>query len=356
MIRRLFAPLLACWIAAAVVSAQPRDYEPTDPIAAIDGQPIFLGELNLALGEQLGIEQPRRARLDVQRAAAVILVRRHLALRALREKGGDALETLIERRTDRLTDKLQRRGITLQDYAERRASDVGSLRAHWTWQIAWQTYLDSRLTEANLERFFQKHPLRYAGGRWEISQIFFEIDDSVPDAAAIAEHRMDRLVETLSASDQLEADFAAAARRQSESGSSANGGRVGWVEKAGDIPAEVLRAVRATPPGEVSEPVRSPLGLHLVLVHRRETQVKSFEDLVDRARLRRDAADALFRSLVRRQRAAKVVWFIESLEPPASVAVVPGKRGSPTEAGQNRRERKKRASEALGQNTSDAEG
>jgi peptidyl-prolyl cis-trans isomerase SurA len=61
------------------------------------------------------------------------------------------------------------------------------------------------------------------------------------------------------------ADFAELARLQSQDGSAAKGGDLGWV-LPGDTVPEFERAMAALKPGEISQPVRSPFGYHLIQV------------------------------------------------------------------------------------------
>ncbi|HKY00968.1 MAG TPA: peptidylprolyl isomerase [Burkholderiales bacterium] len=61
------------------------------------------------------------------------------------------------------------------------------------------------------------------------------------------------------------ADFAELARLNSDDGSAGRGGDLGWVQQ-GDLVPEFERAMNALKPGEMSEPVKSQFGLHLIQV------------------------------------------------------------------------------------------
>ncbi|KDP85910.1 MULTISPECIES: peptidylprolyl isomerase [Cupriavidus] len=68
-------------------------------------------------------------------------------------------------------------------------------------------------------------------------------------------------------------DFGEAAKRFSQDGSASNGGDLGWVSP-GELVPEFEQAMNRLRPGEVSEPVVSQFGVHLILVvNRRETEV-----------------------------------------------------------------------------------
>lgn len=307
---------LSCW------GAEQR-YAPDDPFAAIDGEPIFLGELNLILTERLRVRDMDRVSLDVKRATAALLVRRHLAMKSLQQQGGRSLAAIVDRRIETFAREAARRGSSLAEQAKSRLADETSLKADIRWRTAWGEYLKSQLNETNLRRFFGREHARYAGGRWRVSQIFVDMDSSDGASVEVAAMRMKELADQVRASGSVAIAFAEAARQHSDAGSASDGGMIGWVEKEGDLPASVMNAVRETAPGKVSEPVDSPLGMHLVFVHESEAGKLTFDELSDQGQLRRDAADALFDALVRRQSDAKIVWFIGALKPPQEIRIIP---------------------------------
>lgn len=79
------------------------------------------------------------------------------------------------------------------------------------------------------------------------------------------------------------ADFAQLAREFSSDGSAARGGDLGWLPPGETVP-EFEQAMNALSDGEISEPVRSPFGVHLVQVLGRRTDVESPERLRNAAR------------------------------------------------------------------------
>ena len=179
------------------------------------------------------------------------------------------------------------------------------------------------MTDANLKRYYQLHPEKYAQTRWDVSHLFIAVDRELPDAKAISEQRINAIAadlqtQQLESREKLAQRFAELARRESEGATAKDGGRIGWVSKPGDLPKSVLDAIRVTDQGTVSQVVLSPLGYHLVLVHDKTILEVPFEQVQDLGPLRRDAADALFEGLISLQRDAKVAWYLNELRPPVS--------------------------------------
>ena len=317
--------LLFCvlWFSAVPCLAAGDDLEPRDPIAAIDGEPVFFGELNLALTERLQAKDLQRVGAEARRATAALIVQRHLAMKSLEAKGGATLEAMLKRQVETLASDLKRRGSSLQKQASDRMADEKSLVTDLRWKLAWGQYLKSRLNDANLKKFFNLHRDQYAGGRWEVSQIFVKADKS--DAASLRATlvNVNELADQIRVSEAPQQAFYDAAVEHSESASASDGGKVGWVQKDGDLPSSLMTVVRKMKTGEVSKAIQSPLGIHLVFLHQVEAGDLQFEDLSDQSQLRRDAANALFDSLLRERSEAEVSWLVRDLKPPADVKMIP---------------------------------
>jgi peptidyl-prolyl cis-trans isomerase SurA len=99
------------------------------------------------------------------------------------------------------------------------------------------------------------------------------------------------------------ADFADLARVHSEDASAAKGGDLGWI-LPGDTVPEFERAMNGLKLGEISEPVRSPFGWHLIQVLERGVQdvSKERQRLAARQTLRARKSDEAYQEWVRQLR------------------------------------------------------
>ena len=105
-------------------------------------------------------------------------------------------------------------------------------------------------------------------------------------------------------------DFADAARRYSQDGSASQGGELGWVSP-GELVPEFEQAMNRLRPGEISDPVVTQFGVHLIQVeNRRETEV-SPEKQRDfaRAEVREQKLRAAYDDWVRQLRSAAYVEY-----------------------------------------------
>ncbi len=134
---------------------------------------------------------------------------------------------------------------------------------------------DEALQEAYEETYAGAEPAR----EWNASHILVETEE---DAAA--------LIERLNAGEE----FASLAEEASSDSSAANGGELGWFTTGMMVP-EFEAAVIALEVGEVSEPVQTQFGWHVVTMNEtRLRDVPPLEDVVDQLRpqLEREAVQA----------------------------------------------------------------
>ena len=98
-----------------------------------------------------------------------------------------------------------------------------------------------------------------------VRHILMFVSDITPEADVLR-----RLNEIKTRIDAGEADFATMARLNSVDNSATRGGDLGWIQ-AGDTVPEFEAAMNALQPGQVSEPIKSQYGYHLIQVIERRT-------------------------------------------------------------------------------------
>ncbi|TWU55539.1 hypothetical protein [Rubripirellula reticaptiva] len=143
------------------------DIEPGDPYAAVQGEAIYVGEINLVLTQRISARDLVRVGEDVKRATALLLVRRHLAMNALMKLGGKSLADSLDRRVQSYSSEAKQRGTSIDELAKARQSTSEAMIADIRWSSAWAQYLKSKMTPDNLQRYFEAHRDEYGGGQFQ---------------------------------------------------------------------------------------------------------------------------------------------------------------------------------------------
>jgi peptidyl-prolyl cis-trans isomerase SurA len=127
--------------------------------------------------------------------------------------------------------------------------------------------------------------------------ILIRVNELVSDAEAL--HRLEGLHDRIVHGE----NFAELARLHSQDGSAARGGDLGWLYPGDTVP-EFERAMNELRPGEVSAPIKTPFGYHLIEVLDRRVQEVSSDRLRNAARqaLRERKLDEAYQDWLRQAR------------------------------------------------------
>ena len=166
---------------------------------------------------------------------------------------------------------------------------------------------DFKPDEPMLRKYFEEHRCEYQ--TWRARQIVVRVmgsplplkpgdkDVSDPEALSKAADIRKRLVAGL--------DFAELARTESDDTTSgANGGDLGQIRHGQAVPS-MEEAVCKMNPGEISEPVKSPFGYHVIKLESKEA--KSFDDVKAELehRMRPEAAKKIVDDLIAKTKVIK---------------------------------------------------
>lgn len=121
--------------------------------------------------------------------------------------------------------------------------------------------VDDKVTDQSIETYYREHSSEYTEQKLHVAQILVRADQSMPEA-----QRNAKLAVAQGALSQIQAgkSFAEVAAAVSEdTTTSKTGGDLGWLG-TNNTYAQVLKRALTLKPQEVSEPVRSPAGFHII--------------------------------------------------------------------------------------------
>ena len=184
-------------------------------------------------------------------------------------------------------DNVVRIAVLAQEGKRRKLDESSAYRTQSKFQdaniLANMTYEEigknAKLDEADVRKYFEAHKAEFEQVR--ARHILIRVQGS-PAAVRPGQKDLTEAEALAKAQDlrkriQAGEDFAQLARQESDdTGSAVNGGDLGFFRRKQMVPS-FEQAAFALQPGELSEPVKSPLGYHVIKVEAKES--KSFEDV-----------------------------------------------------------------------------
>ncbi len=290
---------MALAMAAILVAsgAACRGETPSPRLATVNGHPVLQRDVDLELLLLLsGSRQPTPA----DRAQALErVIDRTLVAKFVATKGTDPLAEDVENRLQIIRRGIESGGDTLEAVLGRLKLTEADLRQAAQLSVSWEAYVRRTLTEKEIREHFESHRKQFDGTKVRIRQIVRTIPTTGPPAEwEAAEKLLTDLRQQIQAG---KIDFAAAAAAHSMGPSAKQGGDVGLIGYHGGVPAPVTAAAFALKVGEVSPPVRSAVGVHLVQTTERIAGELSLEDA--RLAVRGELGEQLWEKTVKTLRA-----------------------------------------------------
>lgn len=270
---------------ASPASAQTGSTTPIDSIVAlVDEDVILRSELDIAVA---GIVERVRASGEamppmhlIERQVLDRLIIRELQVQRALQTGIRVSDADIDQA---LTSMAQQNNMSVQqlrqviesehqDYAEFRRNIGEEIMA----ERLRQRIVNSMdpITDTEIDILLASEDL--SGGEYNVSHILVALPEgSTPQLIAQTQAKADDIHQRLL--DGL--DFASAAISYSDSQEALEGGLVGWRD-LNSVPAFFADAVRELKPGQITEPIRSPAGFHIIRVNdyreQRQVMVKEY--------------------------------------------------------------------------------
>lgn len=192
------------------------------------------------------------------------LVRRELVLGQLLAAGDAPGQSAVKLERGKLEAELAARGETLAGHIARTGLSDSEFDHELLWKLAWEQRLEAELSDEAAAAWYDKHYFRFDGSTLRVDQILWQW----PDPADEAEKARLR-AEAAGVADRLrrnELEWSVAVRRYSMSPLARLPERpdMGWIGYHGPMPEAFAAAAFALHPGEVSLPVETGVGLHVI--------------------------------------------------------------------------------------------
>ena len=170
----------------------------------------------------------------------------------------------LDAAVNELRGKFKQQGVSFEDYMAKNHQTDATFRAGLAQQLAWNKFASKNATDENLQKLFEQFHERFDGTERRVSHILLRPDGPADQAKlkALGE-------EANKIRDQINAGtitFEAAAEKYSAGPSRHNGGDLGYIPAQGVMAEQFSDAAFTIKPGEISPPVLSPFGVHLIKV------------------------------------------------------------------------------------------
>ncbi len=267
----------------------PSEVKATGPIATVDGKPIPAAEFNLEMQRLKASNVPPAL---LQQASAQIvqrLIDRRLIEDEIERENVDVTDAQIDERMQEVRDEFAKASEQLGEEAslEQLTQQLGiseeELRKSIAQSIAIEVILENRgvatPTDEEVRAFYDQNRDKFGQPEQiRVRHILVKVDEGADDATvAAAKTRAEKIQKEAS---KKGADFASLAKEKSEGPSAPEGGDLGYFPRGRMVPEFEKVAFALKKPGDVSEPVRTSFGWHVIkLEDKKESGLMPFEEV-----------------------------------------------------------------------------
>lgn len=243
----------------------------------------FLSETfpNLGLDSRQDL-QPQLSKLDSSliRTSVEQLINRRVAFEYLRKSGFEIKPDELRLEQASLEKRLREIGRSLDDFLKEKRLSSAELEYEIAWGRTWQNYLNRVLTDEYLEQHFNRFRRQFDDSEMRVAHLLIKTEhpNSVQTAVESAgKIRKEILSATRYASDSADATLPgkslsnpvdqawnAAVKKHSAAPTADEGGEIGWIRFHEPMSKAFSVAAFSLEPGQISSPVVTAHGVHLI--------------------------------------------------------------------------------------------
>ncbi len=168
---------------------------------------------------------------------------------------------------------------SLKEILESKGSSIEALKGEIKETLALSKYLDKVISDDEKRSYFEANRSAFNGEKVKTSHVLIDTTKLKTDAEL---EKAKQEIEEVKKEIDNGADFAEMARKYSTCPSAENGGDIGFFQRKGSIVEEFAKVAFSMEVGEISEPVKTQFGYHIIKVtDKEEGKDVSYEDVAD---------------------------------------------------------------------------
>ena len=272
--------------------------------AVVNGASIMEAEVAGAVRRQLR-GQPAKADMTkrLRDEAIQFLIDGRLMDQFLQSKKIVADPSQLKAVIQNIKGNVAAQGASFDDLLKQQGTSEAAFRQRIAGQLAFEKYAEGQLTDQRMQDYFAAHKARFDGTEVQASHLLLKLAPTDgPDRRDAALAKIQSIRQEII--DGL--DFAAAAQKYSEGPSGPKGGELGYFAHDRMVPPFAAAAF-AMKKGEISGPVETQFGLHLIQVTGRKPGTKTLDKVQDS--VKRAAGQSLWGEMVAELRKTAKIEF-----------------------------------------------
>jgi parvulin-like peptidyl-prolyl isomerase len=297
-----FAHPFATQKTGTVPSSLRSSSDPATIIANVNNHKITLGGLNHELGTILGkreLSTERREKL--KKIALTKLLNQLVVLEFLKSRNVAATPDQLKARLEVIKKELAKIDQTLEDKLKSTGLSRSEFDSQMNWQLSWKKYLTEKLDDSFLKNHFDRNSRQFDGTELRVAHLLLKtpkegeagISKQITKANAIRDQLVSSNLDSKLPWDQ-------AVKENSDAPTSTTKGEIGWIKRSGPMPVTFSNAAFELDENEVSKPVVTPFGVHLIKCLEVKQGKIGWRDAQDA--VRKHATRKLFEAIVEKHR------------------------------------------------------
>jgi parvulin-like peptidyl-prolyl isomerase len=265
----------------AVAEVKTEKKTEKDVIATVNGEKVFRKDLDRRLNvlKRMNQEVTRSTQmLVVNQLTKKVLLKQFVEGQNI-EVSNEEIQGEVEKIKFFLKSGPNNSEKPLEEILESRGSSISELEAEVARTLALSKYLDREVSDDEKRSYFDANKNAFSGERVRASHVLIDTRKMKTDAELEGAKQK---IEDIKKEIDNGADFAEMAKKYSDCPSAEKGGDINFFQRKGSMVEEFAKVAFSMEVGEVSEPVKTPFGYHIIKVtDREEGKDVSYEDVSD---------------------------------------------------------------------------